>query len=149
MRKKTPPRGFRTEVTWRGSSILKNWSCNINKWVRGHVTLAIALYHWFLLFIAVARNLSLGYRLARNAPPAPWCQLCRHCLCAPCVIEKPPDFLRRSCGPHPANTEKRHVLYRKFWRCLEGLECVAGRGIPPTKGALPGMTRWTHACLRD
>jgi len=33
----------------------------------------------------------------------------------------PPDFLRGACGPHPANKEKRHRLYRKFWRLLKDL----------------------------
>ena len=48
---------------------------------------------------------------------------CSHCLCAPCVIEQPPDFLVGSCDPHPANSEKRHNLYRDFWRLLRDL-CV-------------------------
>ena len=25
---------------------------------------------------------------------------------------------RGACHPHPANSEKRHMLYKKFWRCL-------------------------------
>ena len=32
------------------------------------------------------------------------------------MIEQPPDFLVGSCGPHPANDNKRHRLYRMFWR---------------------------------
>ena len=46
---------------------------------------------------------------------------CPHCLCAPCVIALPPDFLRGCCGPHPANDEKRYRLYRLFWRLLKDL----------------------------
>ena len=46
---------------------------------------------------------------------------CPHCLCAPCVIAQPPDFLRGSSSPHPANDEKRHRLYRLFWRSLKDL----------------------------
>ena len=33
----------------------------------------------------------------------------------------PPDFLKGSCSPHPANTNKRHRLYRKFWGVLKDL----------------------------
>ena len=43
---------------------------------------------------------------------------CPHCLCHPCVILIPPDFLVGTCGPHPAIDERRHRLYRKFWRLL-------------------------------
>ena len=32
-----------------------------------------------------------------------------------------PDFLKGMCGPHPANSEKRHMLYKKFWRTLKDL----------------------------
>ena len=46
---------------------------------------------------------------------------CPHCLCSPCVIALPPDFLKGSCDPHPANDEKRHRLYRMFWRLLDSL----------------------------
>ncbi len=34
-----------------------------------------------------------------------------HC---PCVTQLRPDFLRGSCGPHPANDEKRHRLYKRL-----------------------------------
>ena len=37
------------------------------------------------------------------------------------MIALPPDFLRGSSGPHPANDEKRHRLYRLFWRLLKDL----------------------------
>ena len=37
------------------------------------------------------------------------------------MISLPPDFLRGSCGPHPANAEKRHCLYYKFWGLLQDL----------------------------
>lgn len=43
------------------------------------------------------------------------------CLCTPCVIALPPDFLKRSCDPHPANNEKWYQLYRKFWGLLSSL----------------------------
>ena len=36
-------------------------------------------------------------------------------LFVPCIILRPPDYLRGMCGPHPANDEKRHRLYIKFW----------------------------------
>ena len=46
---------------------------------------------------------------------------CHYCLCAPCVIQLPPDFLRGSASPHPANDEKRHRLYRFLWRLLNDM----------------------------
>lgn len=46
---------------------------------------------------------------------------CPYCLCAPCVILLPPDFLRGSAGQHPANDGKRQRLYRMFWRLLSDL----------------------------
>ena len=50
---------------------------------------------------------------------------CHYCLCAPCVIQLPPDFLRGSASPHAANDEKRYRLYRFFWKLLSdvGLWC--------------------------
>ena len=46
---------------------------------------------------------------------------CPDCLCNPCVIANPPDFLRGSCSPHPANDGKRYRLYRFFWSLLRDL----------------------------
>ena len=46
---------------------------------------------------------------------------CPHCLCTPCVTTVPPDFLMGSASPHPANAEKRHRLYQKFWGTLKDL----------------------------
>jgi hypothetical protein len=43
---------------------------------------------------------------------------CHYCLCSPCVIQLPPDFLRGSASPHPANDEKRYRLYSFFWKLL-------------------------------
>ena len=43
---------------------------------------------------------------------------CPDCLCYPCIIVLPPDFLR---GPHPTNAEKWHRLYRMFWKVLKDL----------------------------
>ena len=56
-----------------------------------------------------------GYRLNSQCPVLRGENHCQHCLCAPCVITMPPDFLQGSCDPHPANDEKRHRLYRLFW----------------------------------
>ena len=41
---------------------------------------------------------------------------CPYCLCNPCVISMPPDFLVGRGPPHLRNVEKRYTLYRKFWR---------------------------------
>ena len=39
-------------------------------------------------------------------------------VCAPCVVNLPPDFLKGLCSPHQANDEKRYGLYKMFWRLL-------------------------------
>ena len=61
------------------------------------------------------------YSRAEDVPVLRGSNHCRHCLCSPCIVMKPPNFLRGSCDPHPANSEKRHMLYKKFWRCLSTL----------------------------
>ena len=68
-----------------------------------------------------ARDVPHGYRTIRDAPTLRGPNHCVKCFCAPCIIQKPPPFLRGSCDPHPANAEKRHRLYKKFWRCLSDL----------------------------
>ena len=62
-----------------------------------------------------------GYRQSRNCPVLRGRNSCPYCLCSPCVIALPPDFLRGACGPHPANDEKRYRLYRSFWGLLNTL----------------------------
>ena len=62
-----------------------------------------------------------GYRESRNYPVLHGRNSCPYCLCSPCVITLPPDFLRGACGPHPANDEKRYRLYRAFWGLLNTL----------------------------
>ena len=42
---------------------------------------------------------------------------CSYCLCAPCIIQLPPEFLRGTS----ANSEKHHRLYRLFWKLLKDL----------------------------
>ena len=62
-----------------------------------------------------------GYRQSGNVPVLRGQNFCRYCLCSPCVIDLPPDFLRGYCSPHPANDEKRYRLYRLFWGLLNSL----------------------------
>jgi hypothetical protein len=62
-----------------------------------------------------------GYRQSRDYPVIRGQNFCRYCLCSPCVIDLPPDFLGRYCSPHPANDEKRYRLYRLFWGLLNSL----------------------------
>ena len=57
-------------------------------------------------------RLPRGYRKSPSYPMLRGENHCPHCLCAPCVIALPPDFLKGSCDAHPANAEKRHRLYR-------------------------------------
>ena len=62
-----------------------------------------------------------GYRQSPSVPILRRQNHCPYCFCGPCVIELPPDFLRGSCSPHPANAGKRDRLYQMFWRLLRDL----------------------------
>ena len=62
-----------------------------------------------------------GYRQSRNCPVFRGRNSCSYCLCSPCVIALPPDFLHGACGPHPANDEKQYRLYRSFGGLLNTL----------------------------
>ena len=62
-----------------------------------------------------------GYQASERVPVLRGNGHCPHCLCAPCVVQQPPDFLRGCCGAHPANDEKRYRLYRLWWRSLKDL----------------------------
>ena len=62
-----------------------------------------------------------GYKESRNCPVLRGQDSCPYCLCSPCVIMLPPDFLCGACGPHPTNDEKWYRLYRSFWRLLNSL----------------------------
>jgi len=46
---------------------------------------------------------------------------CPHCLCTPCVVAQPPDFLVGSSAASLNNVSKRYSLYRKFWGLLRQL----------------------------
>ena len=72
-------------------------------------------------FIGAPRELPNGYRKIEDAPVLRGANYCVYCLCSPCIVTKPPIFLRGACDPHPANAEKRYMLYRKFWRCLNAI----------------------------
>jgi hypothetical protein len=43
---------------------------------------------------------------------------CPHCLLSPCVINKPPSWLRGSASSSLGNATKRFKLYKKFWSLL-------------------------------
>ena len=45
--------------------------------------------------------------------------VCPHCLCRPCIIQQPPDFLVGSSAPYNGNCVYRFRLYRRFWRLLQ------------------------------
>lgn len=74
------------------------------------------------MYLGIVRDLPLGYRELSSAPRLRGPNHCQHCLCAPCIVQHPPNFLRGQCDPHPASAEKRHNLYRKFWRTLKDLQ---------------------------
>ena len=59
-----------------------------------------------------------GYRENPQYPVLRGPDHCHYCLCAPCVIQLLPDFLRGSASPHPANDDKRYRLYHFFWKLL-------------------------------
>ena len=44
-----------------------------------------------------------------------------HCLCNPCVISMPLDFLVGHGPPHLRNAEERYTLYRKFWQMFTNM----------------------------
>ena len=71
-----------------------------------------------MTYLIVNSHQPRGYKDASQYPRLRGQGFCRCCLCSPCVIVLPPDFLRGSCSPHPANDEKRYVLYRKIWGLL-------------------------------
>ena len=48
---------------------------------------------------------------------------CPQCFMCPCVVLKPPDFLRGSSDAHIRNRQHRFRLYRGFWKMLKDL-CV-------------------------
>ena len=73
------------------------------------------------MHVGSVRDTPRGYSRAEDVPLLRGPHHCKYCLCAPCIILQPPVFLRGSCDPHPANSEKRHMLYKKFWRCLSTL----------------------------
>ena len=75
------------------------------------------------MYAGCSYNNPRGYHFSTQVPQLRGENHCPYCLCAPCLIEQPPDFLVGSAGPHPANDEKRHMLYTKFWRLLADL-CV-------------------------
>ena len=73
------------------------------------------------------RNHPRGYRQNPHFSVLRGQNFCPYCLCSPCVIALPPDFLRRSSSQHPANDEKRNRLYRLFLEIAERLWTVERR----------------------
>ena len=46
---------------------------------------------------------------------------CPHCLCTPCIIQQPPEFLVGSSAPYEGNSVYRFRLYRRFWRLFQNI----------------------------
>ena len=78
-------------------------------------------YNHKIFIIEKYTNHPKGYRNNPLCPVLRGIGHCPHCLCAPCVIAHPPDWLRGACSAHPANDGKRYRLYRMFWRLLKDL----------------------------
>ena len=114
-----PPSGFRVELQWEKvttqeenyQEAMQESKCNKGLLCR----------HLTIIPLGRLRGVPLGYHSLEEAPLRRGPSHCEKCLCSPCVIQRPPDFLRGCCDPHPANAEKRYMLYRKFWRCLDRL----------------------------
>ncbi len=52
----------------------------------------------------------------RDAPIHWGANYCLSCLCSPCILVKPPDFLRGSRDPHPVPMQRRGTCsIHKFW----------------------------------
>ena len=78
--------------------------------------------------IVMVRDLPFGYQVNLNVPRLLGSNYCMACLCAPCVVQQPPSYLQGQCDPHPANSEKRHMLYKFFWRTLKDLKVWRDEG---------------------
>ena len=46
---------------------------------------------------------------------------CPHCHLSPCVVQRPPSWLRGSAAEGLSNIPKRYKLYNKFWTLLKQL----------------------------
>ena len=46
---------------------------------------------------------------------------CVYCLFSPCIICRPPSFVKGQSGPHARNAQHRYRLYRHFWKALKDL----------------------------
>ena len=114
-----PPRGFRAEISWERMVPPEEQEQEYRLQSRSWFTTNCQLQS--VLPLVRARDVPFGYRCLQDAPILRGPHQCPKCYCDPCVITRPPNFLRGSCDPHEANGEKRHRLYRKFWRCLNGL----------------------------
>ena len=44
--------------------------------------------------------------------------VCPYCRLSPCIIARPPNWLRGSAPPNLGNMSKRFKLYKKFWTLL-------------------------------
>ena len=53
-----------------------------------------------------------------NPPVLDGPNACPHCHLSPCVVARPPSWLRGSCDASLSNISKRFKLYRRFWTLL-------------------------------
>ena len=58
-----------------------------------------------------------GYK-KDNPPVLDSPNTCPHCHLSPCVVARPPSWLRGSCDASLSNISKRFKLYRRFWTLL-------------------------------
>ena len=112
------PRGYRPVVTTRQEEVEDIDENDESQAIYGRVLENVIVI--ISCTIIDFPNHPRGYR---SSPHVPVLRVdddhCLHCLCALCIIDVPPDFLRGWCGPHPTNDEKRHRLYRLFWSTLK------------------------------
>ena len=72
-----------------------------------------------MIFSGIVFDHPYGYRTSPIIPILRGEDFYPHCFFVPCIILRPPHYLRGMCGPHLANNEKRHLLCIKFWRTLK------------------------------
>ena len=59
-----------------------------------------------------------GYDGDHDPPSLGGDDVCPHCRLSPCIITRPPNWLRGSSQASLANQTKRYPLYKKFWTLL-------------------------------
>ena len=76
--------------------------------------------------LGTPRDVPKGYSRAEDVPVLRGSNHCRHCLCSPCIVTKPSNFLRGSCDPHPANSREEAYAVQEVLEVSEHPGILAG-----------------------